>query len=194
MIDISTINNIQTTHNGGSGYGYLTADWITGTDNKIPNLFNENNEWNLSVLGAVNIYAVTDIDGKNKTNKILSTATAQATWQTDTSINNQYGVNYAPAACCCARYHTLGTSAGDWYLGAGGEMSMIIVMKEQINNKLSQISAIYPNDSVSILASGNHWTSTEYSDDYAYYVITDNGRITRNNKDTDRYVLSMLVY
>jgi hypothetical protein len=52
---------------------------------------------------------MTDIDGKNKTEKILATATGQVDWLTDTTIENNSAANYTPAACCCARYHTLGT-------------------------------------------------------------------------------------
>jgi hypothetical protein len=37
----------------------------------IPSLFDSSDEWNLSVLGAANNYAVTDIDGKNKTDIML---------------------------------------------------------------------------------------------------------------------------
>jgi len=60
-------------------------------------------------LGTINQYAMTDIDGKNKTEKILATATGQVDWLTDTTIENSSAANYTPAACCCARYHTLGT-------------------------------------------------------------------------------------
>lgn len=192
--DINTIDNIQTTYNGGSSWGYLTADWITGTDNKIPTLFTEDNEWNISVLGTINTYAVTDIDGKNKTDKILATATAQTTWQTDTTITNNSGANYAPAACCCARYHTIGTQAGDWYLGAGGEMSMIVVKRNEINTKLAAINTIYPNDCVSLLADNKYWTSTEYDNNTTYYVRTSSGSIFNDLKNDTYYVIAMLQY
>ena len=192
--NITTIDDIKTTYNGGSDLGYLTANWITRTDNKIPTLFTENNEWNTSVLGTVNQYAVTDIDGKNKTDKILDTATAQATWRTDTSITNLSATNYAPAACCCARYHTLGTKVGDWYLGACGEISTIIVKRDEINTKLALINAIYPNNCASSLTNDSYCTSTEYMDATAYCASTNNGIIGSRAKNLNGPVIAMLQY
>lgn len=192
--DISTIDNITTTHNGGKSYGYLTADWITVTNNKIPSLFDANGNWNLTELGTVNQFVVTDIDGKNKTEKILATVTAQSDWITATTITNKSAKGYAPAACCCARYHTLGTQAGDWYLGAAGEMSMIVVQKTQINAKLAQIATQYPNDCISSLGDNTYWSSTEYIGYTVYSVRTSNGEICRDDKDYNDNVISMLQF
>jgi len=192
--DINTIDNIQITHIGGTNYSYLTAEWITGTTDKIPSLFDENNNWNISVLGTVNQYAVTDIDGKNKTDKILATATAQATWQTDTSIIDNSGANYAPAACCCARYHTLGTHAGDWYIGAVGEMSIIVVKRNEINEKLAAINTIYSNDCITNINYGDYLTSTEYNNNSLYLVNTSMGDICSDRKNSRIRSLAILQY
>lgn len=200
--DISTIANITTTHQGGHGGGNLTADWITTTSDKIPALFTENNEWNISELGTVNAYAVTDIDGKNKTDKILATVTKQLTWQTDTIIENESEDGYAPAACCCARYHTLGTQAGDWYLGACGEISMIIVQRPQINAKLAQIAEQYPDYCISLLENNHYWTSTEIGydgeDEVAYSIYTDDshgyGYLRTAIKSEGQNVIAMLAF
>jgi hypothetical protein len=194
--DIPTIDNITTTYNGGTTNGYMNVDYYDNSSktNKIPNPITSNNEWNLSELGTVNVnaYAVTDINGKSKTDKILATATAQSAWQTDTSITNNSGANYAPAACCCARYHTLGTQAGDWYLGACGEMCMILAKKTDINAKLAAINAIYPEDCVSSLVDSWHWSSTEYSSIYAYIISTSDGYVYSRSKNDSRYVLAIL--
>lgn len=108
---------IEYTYDGGSSAGYMNVDYYDNTSqsNKIPSPLTANDEWNSSILGTVNEYAMTDINGKNKTAIIISNAISQSTWQTDTSITNESGSGYAPAACCCYRYHTLGTQAGDWY-------------------------------------------------------------------------------
>jgi len=113
---------------------------------------------------------------------------------TDTSITNNSNVGYTPAACCCARYHTVGTNAGDWYLGAGGEMSMIVALRDDINTKLTQISAIYSTDCVNSLANNRHWSSTESSTWHAYVVDTDNGDIHNYTKGNNYYVIAMLTY
>ena len=193
--DISTIDNIQITYNGSNtNWGFLTSDWIVGTDNKIPSLFTVNNEWNTSVLGTANQYAVTDIDGKNKTDKILATATAQTTWETDTTITNNSGINYAPVACCCARYHTLGTQAGDWYLPACGELSILVVKKPDINNKLAAINAVYPNNCMSSMNTQYFWTSTEYNNGGAYTILMNTGKISITLKRSASSIISMLQY
>jgi hypothetical protein len=196
--DILSIDGIHSAYNGsGSTWGYLDADWITeysSGDSVIPSLLDSNNNWNISVLGNINEYVVTDIDGKNKTTKFLSIATDQLTWQTDTSIINNYNGNYAPAACCCWRYHTLGTQAGDWYLGAGGEMCMIIFKSPDINTKLTAINAIYPNDCIDSLAS-TYWTSTEYDNGKnAYFIKPLNGYISNEDKRVGFNILALLQY
>jgi len=194
-VDISGITNIQETYVNGSDWGYLTADWISGTDEKIPSLFDANNNWNTAQLGTVNAFAVTDIDGKAKTAKWLEAATAQPDWRTDSTITNNGDTGYSPAACCCARYHTLGTSAGDWYLGAAGEISMIIVLKPEINAKLQQISAVYPTNCIyGTLAGGTHWTSTEYSRNLLFGIQTNGGGVDTYNKNINCRVLAMLNY
>ena len=194
--DISTITNISSTYHGGPDSGYITVDYYDNTSqsNKLPNIFDLNNEWNISALGAVNTYAMTDINGKNKTNKIVTTATAQSTWETDSTISNNSGNNYAPAACCCARYHTLGTQAGDWYLGACGEMSMILAQKTAINNKLSAIAAIYPNNCISLLGNISYWTATESSGYGTYYINTTNGLIDKYIKNSNYNAIAILQY
>ena len=192
--DISTITNIQTTHDGGSSDGYLTSDWITKTDNKVPSLFDANNEWNISVLGTVNQYAVTDIDGKNKTTKILATVSGQPNWQTDASIDNNSGTYYAPAACCCWRYHTLGTQQGDWYLGSCAEISMFVVKRNEINTKLGIINATYPNDCISSINYNRYWTSTEYNNNTVYFIANSDGSIGKFNKNYSARTIGILSY
>ena len=190
-IDIETIDNITTTYINGGTSGYLTASWIH--KNNIPSLFNENNEWNISILGAVNQYGVTDIDGKNKTMKIATTATSQSNWQTDNVIQNQ-GNGYTPIVCCCLRYHTQGTNAGDWYLPAGGELSMIIIMRDEINAKLSLISEIYSTDCINSLGSDDYWTSTECNADTVYCIGTYDGGMGQVNKYADHPSMALLQY
>ena len=193
-LDIDTIDNIQITHAGGSNWGYLTSDWITGTDNKIPSLFDANNEWNISALGEVNKYGVTDKDGKNKTTKIIATVTTQPNWQTDTTITNGQAQHCAPAACCCWRYHTLGTQQGDWYLAACGELSMIVINKPRINAKLTAINTLYPNDCISTLASAHFLTSTEVSVNQVFRILADDGKIGYRGKYDQSLVFAIMQY
>ena len=194
--DLNMIPNIQVTHNGGANYGYFTVDYYDSLSqiNKIPSVFDTNNEWNTSILGEVNQYATTDIDGRNKTDLMLASATSQSTWKTDTTITNESGAGYAPAACCCDRYHTVGTNAGDWYLGASGEMCMIIVQKTAINSKLAQIAAVYSTDCMSSLAANYYWSSTEYNSNNAYIVYAYFGNVINYVKNFNYIVVAMLAY
>lgn len=187
------MSKLTKTYVNGADTGYLTANWITKTGNKIPSLFDTNNEWNLSVLGSVNQYIVTDIDGKNRTENIITIVQSQPNWRTDNHIDNQ-GWQHTPICCCCLRYHTLGTQAGDWYLGAGGEFSMVIVMRNEINAKLALIAEVYPDDSISSLASADFWTSTEKDSDYAYGIGTYDGGIGGINKYGDKPGIALLQY
>jgi hypothetical protein len=195
-VDIATIPNITKTYSNGSSWGYLTADWITGTDNKIPSLFTDESKktWNTSVLGTVNEFAVTDINGKAKTVKWVAAATAQPNWKTDSTITNSQESGYSPAACCCYRYHTLGTSAGDWYLGAGGEMAMINVLRDEINTKLTAINAVYSDTCISSISDAAIWSSTEYGSNHAYIIDTHRGDINYIRKLNDFRVLALFAY
>lgn len=201
--NVLTIDDIQITYNGGIAWGTYTADWINDSDNKIPSLFTNNNEWNVSILGTVNQYATTDIDGKSKTAKFAATVTEQPNWQTDTEIENIGERGYSPAVCCCLRYHTLGTQAGDWYLGAAGEMSIIAERVDDINNKIGDLLEEYYTSDINILSQFDKeeiafWTSTEYNIMKVYDVHIDfetsEGYLTYTYKDESYNVLALLQY
>lgn len=188
------VDNINKVYKNLTNAGYLTAEWITTMSNKIPSLFDNSGKWNLSELGEKNQYAVTDIDGKTKTSKYLLTATAQENWKTDTTILNYYTTGYYPAVCCCWRYHTLGTQQGDWYLPAAGELSMIAVQKNEINNKLLQISNIYNNYCINSIIDDYCYTSTEYNSNDIFRIKFTDGSLRETSKHGSDYVISMIQY
>ena len=118
----------------------------------------------------------------------------QTTWQTDNFIINTSDPNYAPAVCCCWRYHTLGTNQGDWYLGACGEMCMLLAKKTDINTKLATINAIYPNNCINTLFNDAYWTSTEYNQDAVYYIDVNTGFISWPDKINTTSTIALLQY
>lgn len=194
------------THTDGTNYGYFTDYNPESSTPIVPSLFDINNEWNLSVLGTINTYATTDIIGKTNTSVILQATSEQATWQTDSTITNNLDYGYAPAACCCARYHTLGTQPGDWYLGAAGEMSMVLTQYLSINTKLIEISEVYSSDCINGLSIGNdtygyYQTSTEKIDDFygrgstsSWCIDCKYGMIGTYTKTDPYTVIAMLQY
>ena len=189
--DITTIDNIQKSYVNGSDDGYLSD--VSVSTPSIPSIFDSNNRWNLSILGDKNLWAVTDVDGKTKTNKMLETATAQSNWRTASQIKLDYNNYYTPCVCCCWRYHTLGTQQGDWYLGACGEMLMIIINKIRINSKLSEISALYPNYCLQGFANIWYLTSTKFQMAYPWLINLEEGRVKKNYEE-QYYVLATLQY
>lgn len=188
------INDITQSYKDSNRQGIYTADWNTINGTKMPSMLDENNNFNLTELGDINMYAITDIDGKNKTNIWLTAVTEQLTWQTDSTIINNSDAGYSPAACCCARYHTLGTNPGDWYLMASGELSIIATRKNTINSKISLIYSKYPTDVFENIASTIYKTSTEYSSGHGYIANIFGGMLTNDNKYKSGAVLGMMQY
>jgi hypothetical protein len=45
-----------------------------------------------------------------------------------------------PSACCCWRYHTLGTEQGDWYLPAIGELGYAVNKINFVNSSIEYIN------------------------------------------------------
>lgn len=116
--------------------------------------------------GCVNgiVSALSDMDGKANT----------------TAIEN----SDHKAVIFCAGYSTNGTSAGDWYLPAIGELAFIMPRFDIINNAISKV------DGTSFNTTGTYWSSTQGSTldsgiSRAYTIYTRNGAIQSNNKNNN---------
>ena len=153
--------------------------------------------------GETSLNALADFKGIVNTKIITDLATSEL-WKTLPSITNNSGEGYYPAACCCARYHTIGTKAfkdctatelkkgtGFWYLPACGELGYIIPRLFDINNTISQLNTAY---GVGVqLGTGNYfWSSSEYNNNYARYVGSSNGRVSYYIKDDNYRVRAFL--
>lgn len=90
-----------------------------------------------TALNAAN--ALSDFKGKENTDILISKATSQSDWKTTSSITNNSGSGYSPAACACWRYSTTGTKQGDWYLPAAGELGYVTVRFQKINDTISAL-------------------------------------------------------
>lgn len=174
--NITEIDDIQRTYINGMHEGNLND--FTGNTNDIPNILDSNGNWNLSMLGEKNIYAVTDTKGKENTEKILRYATSQSNWKTDSTIDNYANFGYCPVACCCWRYHTIGTNQGDWYLPTVGEIVLAISYYNLFRNKFGEINTLYPDYCTSYdeFIKPLH-TSTKYDYGQFYRVSGDDGKV-----------------
>ena len=135
--------------------------------------------------------ATADYDGKGNTEKILAHMTDDS-WKTSeiivktSSHTPADSANYHPAAACCWRYHTPGTTQGQWYLPACGELGYIIPRMNTLNKILNAI----PNanggtsNALSLDTYTGYWSTSEYSSSLAGYVGTSRGDV---NYHYDKY-------
>lgn len=111
---------------------------------------------------------LTDMDGRVNSKVILDVDNSGSTdWQTASTIANTTNIETIhPAAQCCWRYHTVGTSQGDWYLPSAGELGYLASRWKAINVSIEKvISSGF--QALAIPAGGNKWhSSTEYSTDH----------------------------
>ena len=106
--------------------------------------------------------ALADFDGIGNSQVMWDLATAQSDWKTASSITNNTGSGYSPAACCCWRYHTNGTKQGDWYLPACGELGYKVISIRKINNSIANLLNAYGDSfGIKLTTYMYYWSSTE---------------------------------
>lgn len=123
------------------------------------------------------------LNGKEYTNILLNLSTAQANWRTDSTITNSYSANYYPAACTTWRYHTIGTSQGDWYLPSIGELLYIPARAKQIQEALDAIGGVLKFNGEEVMVTYSFrdmsllyaWSSSEFNGSTARVVDTYEG-------------------
>ena len=130
-----------------------------------------------------------DYDGKGNTEKILANMIDDS-WKTSKTIHKTNSAtesdsaNYHPAAACCWRYSTPGTTQGQWYLPSCGELGYIIPRM----NTLKKILNAIPNangrtsKALSLGTDYNYWSSSECSSYGAWSVRTGNGTVGNGGK------------
>ena len=137
--------------------------------------------------------ALADFDGIGNSQVLWGLATSQSDWKTASSITNNYGFGYYPPACCCWRYHTEGTSQGDWYLPACGELGYIIPPFNKINDAIEKLCTAYGSSvGVELSTNSHYWSSTEYSNKLACRGGTNDGVVDYGGKNNSGYVRAWL--
>lgn len=198
------MGNADGIQEGGNAYknasGFtanLQSDWTSPTENIAPLLFDSNGKWNLSELGEVNMYALTNIRGKEDSEIYLSAIIERyPDWNTVTEYENND--SYIGCVGICKRYYTLGTQPGDWYLPASGELAIPCVLKTSLNNKLSLLSSVYSNYCISTISYENYnadyHTTTKYNNGGNYFVNFNYGIVKNLNKADSRVCIAFLQY
>lgn len=140
--------------------------------------------------GLFSSQCLADFNGKTNTEAMLSHVTVE-NWQTANTINNptisnggaqSMPIGEFPAACCCWRYHTIGTNQGDWYLPAVGELAYMCVRQGGIISTMVEIMMWKPG-SVALPSQDNlYWSSSEVSAWDARAINSTDGSVIGANR------------
>lgn len=134
--------------------------------------------------------ALADFDGIGNTAKIITQRGTKDynSWKPSRTTESDY-----PAASCCDMFHTEGTSQGDWYLPACGELGYIMPPFNKINDAIDKMRTAYGSSvGVELNTNYSYCSSTEYSSYNAYHIGTRTGLVAPNGKNVDYYVRAWL--
>lgn len=134
--------------------------------------------------------ALADFDGIGNTEKIITQRGTKDynSWTPSRTTEADY-----PAASCCDMFHTEGTSQGDWYLPACGELGYIMPPLNKINDAIGKMRTTYGSSvGVELGTRGSDWSSTECSSNGARDVYPYNGNVYDTLKNSNCYVRAFL--
>ena len=160
-------------YNPDSGSSHYRTMWGP-INNEVPFVTTTNN-FNVAKL---------DMAGKKNSDMVLVCATAQTNWKTDSVIipsgtSEAITDAYYPLIESAWRYHTSGTSQGDWYIPAVGEIYEAI---ENHNNEiwqsLARMASIWNVSNVDSLTTYGIATSTQADGDKVWAHISSSGWVT----------------
>ena len=204
LTNYNTINAIVDGSEATEGSAYLPSDNFDGvlsedgvamyyknssTDRYAPSAYNADgsrNDFYFSTsLSPYNV--LSDFAGKTNTEFLCSQATSQPNWENDGTIKNYGDAGYHPAACCCWRYRTEGTSPGNWYLPAYGELGYCCLRSKKIDEVLNTLMVSF-NKSFCLLGNSGYSSSSEASSYYFNTLDITDGGLKVNPKDDGGYV------
>ena len=129
-----------------------------------------------------------DMNGKSNTSVLVNLSAIKDTYTSGAFSNDQ--ANY-PAAFACNLFSTTGTSQGDWYLPAMGELAYLFVRESAINQSLAALgnSAVQVGNLTNATSSLGFWcwSSSECSNGDAWYLgsVGDAGYDGKNLNDAN---------
>lgn len=209
---VGSDGTVNQTVQGVTGRAYLPSDKFTTVQNPydkdtyfhyndedkyVPSPYNDDDTRNPAYYQtsspSSSNNAMSDFDGVGNTTKLINLATKQSDWKTASTITNERGSGYSPAACCCWRYHTDGTKQGDWYLPACGELGYIMPKFNKIQQAIITLTSAYGSSvGVRVDVANDYWSSSEYSSICARRVAMRNGNTEEHYKHNDLYVRAFL--
>ena len=134
--------------------------------------------------------ALADFDGIGNTERIIAQRGTKDynSWTPGRTTEADY-----PAASCCDMFHTEGTSQGDWYLPACGELGYIMPPFNKINDAIGKMRTAYGSSvGVELNTYDSYWSSTEASSIDARGVDAYDGTVSDTSKYSNLYVRAWL--
>jgi len=119
------------------------------------------------------------------------TRLSQAAWRTADSLVNNYAEGNYPIATTTWRFHTPGTSQGDWYCPGAGELAMMISNFSQIQAGLKKLKSVVSVPVACLSTSYYYWSSSEVSASSAW-CYGGNGYLSNYNKSNYFYYVRAL--
>lgn len=181
-------DTVQCPHDTDAYYNYNDNDYY------IPSPYLTNGERNplyyqtTSPSSSSNVLA--DFDGIGNTEKIIAQRGTEDYNSWTPTYNSQ--TDY-PAASCCDMFYTEGTSQGDWYLPACGELGYIMPPFNKINEAITNMRTAYGSSvGVKLGTGGYYWSSSEGSSSESRVVRTYGGQVSRRNKNGTGYARAWL--
>lgn len=135
-IGIIVTNQTSTLSSVNRTVKILAKNWLDKNNPDTGNANRQNIEWGDTTVATG---ATSATDGKANTATVLTFATGQSDWQTAATISYTDEQRMYPLFECAWRYHTSGTTQGDWYIGAKDEIDAIANVRTTINNGLTLI-------------------------------------------------------
>lgn len=133
--------------------------------------------------------ALADMDGASNTSVLVNLSAIKDTYTSGAFENVQ--ANY-PAAFACNLFSTVGTSQGDWYLPALGELAYLFVREGTINQSLAALgnSAVQVGNLTNATSSFGFWcwSSSEYSSNDSW-IVNNYGGVASNEKRDGSYLI-----
>ena len=176
-----------TTVTAGVGNAYVASD-IFGVTPSLDNRAFYHEAYNSSHVYSIPVYngdkpwdflkTISEDYTNGKPNTELIAAAITADISGDAITNSSDPGNY-PAASCCLRFHTVGTSAGDWYLPSIYELVFMYSRSKLIGIDMQ---------------STYYWSSTQSSSPNAYYLATNNKYLVNYNKTNNLYVCGFVAF